>query len=84
LHLFPTLCEPTTTLWTGQPPIVEPSDGRGAMMPKRRHTRNHNKAKAINAERRLNETHCATVSELAAPDERRRTPAPRSNDPPPF
>ena len=29
------------------------------MMPKRRHTRAHNKAKAITAERRLNDAHVA-------------------------
>jgi hypothetical protein len=41
-------------LWTGEPPTVEPSRNRGVMMPKRRHTRAHNKTKAITAERRLN------------------------------
>ncbi|WP_164478834.1 HNH endonuclease signature motif containing protein, partial [Mycolicibacterium stellerae] len=45
-HLFPQLCAPTATLWTGQPPEVEPAQGRGAMMPKRRHTRAHTTAKA--------------------------------------
>jgi len=23
-HLFPQLCEPTATLWTGDPPVIEP------------------------------------------------------------
>jgi len=54
-HLFPTLCEPTGTLWTGQPPTIETTGDRGVMMPKRRHTRAHNKARAIAAERRLND-----------------------------
>ena len=39
LHLFPQLCKPTATLWTGEPPTAEPAGDRGAMMPKRRHTR---------------------------------------------
>ncbi len=55
MHLFPHLCEPTATLWTGDPPAVESTGDRGAMMPKRRHTRAHNTAKAIAAERRLND-----------------------------
>jgi hypothetical protein len=54
-HLFPTLCEPTGTLWTGEPPTIEPTGERGVMMPKRRHTRAQNIAKAIKAERRLND-----------------------------
>jgi hypothetical protein len=59
LHLFPKLCEPTATLWTGQPPAVETRGDRGVMMPKRRHTRAHHTAKAIAAERRLNDAHVA-------------------------
>jgi hypothetical protein len=55
LHLFPRLCEPTATLWTGDPPVVETTSDRGVMMPKRRHTRAQYTAKAIAAERRLNE-----------------------------
>ncbi len=55
-HLFPKqLCKPTGTLWTGDPPVVEPTGDRGAMMPKRRNTRAHNTATAISAERRLND-----------------------------
>ena len=49
------LCEPTATLWTGEPPTAEITDDRGVMMPKRRHTRAHNTATAIAAERRLND-----------------------------
>ena len=55
LHLFPQLCKPTATLWTGEPPVIEPTGERGAMMPKRRHTRAANTAKAKAAERRLND-----------------------------
>ena len=54
-HLFPALCRPTATLWIGEPPTVQHSADRGVMMPRRRHTRAHNKAKAIAAERRLND-----------------------------
>jgi hypothetical protein len=55
-HLFPTLCAPTATLWTGDPPVVEPTRGdRGAMMPQRRHTRAANTAKTIAAQRKLND-----------------------------
>jgi hypothetical protein len=55
LHLFPSLCRPTATLWTGDPPVLEPCGDRGVMMPKRRHTRAQYTAKAIAAERKLNE-----------------------------
>ena len=58
-HLFPQLCEPTATLWNGEPPVAESTGERGAMMPRRRHTRAHNKARAITAERRLNNHHVA-------------------------
>ncbi len=60
-HLFPQLCEPSATLWAGEPPVVEQTDGRGVMMPRRRHTRAHNTAKAKAAERRLNDTYAAEV-----------------------
>jgi len=53
--LFPSLCEPTGTLWEGVPPVVEATGSRGVMMPKRRHTRAQTTAKAIAAERRLND-----------------------------
>jgi hypothetical protein len=59
LHLFPTLCEPTATLWAGEPPVVEPSGDRGAMMPRRKRTRADSRAKATAAERRLNNDHVA-------------------------
>jgi hypothetical protein len=53
--LFPALCASTGQLWTGQPPAVDTSGDRGVMMPKRRHPRNHNKTRAIKAERKLND-----------------------------
>lgn len=53
--LFPVLCRPTATLWTGDPPVVPTSDLRGRSMPRRRRTRAHNRARAITAERRLND-----------------------------
>ena len=83
-QLFPTLCEPTGTLSLGQTPTADMNGDRGVMMPKRRHTRAHNTAEAINAERRLNENCAATVSELVNPAGSWRAPVPRSNDPPPF
>src|SRR4051794_32249201 len=58
-HLFPQLCQPTATLWAGEPPVVESTGERGAMMPKRRQTRAHNKAKAIAAARKFNDTYAA-------------------------
>jgi Domain of unknown function (DUF222) len=58
-HLFPKLCEPTATLWDGEPPFVASSGDRGVMMPKRRNTRAHNTTRAIAAERRLNDAHVA-------------------------
>ena len=51
--------KPTATLWPGEPPVVEPTANRAAMMPKRRHTRAHHTAKAIAAERKLNDAHVA-------------------------
>ena len=50
------LCEPTATLWTGDPPAAESSGDRGVMMPKCRHTRAHDTTKATAAERRLNDS----------------------------
>jgi hypothetical protein len=60
LRLFPTLCQPTATLWRpGDEPNVPPSDGRGLMMPKRRRTRAENLARRIEAERKLNDEYVA-------------------------
>jgi hypothetical protein len=60
VQLFPTLCQPTATLWSpGEEPTVPPSDGRGVMMPKRRRTRAENLARRIEAERKLNDEYIA-------------------------
>ncbi len=53
--LLPTLCRPTTTLWTADPPIVDTSDKREQAMPRRRRTRAQNLTRAITAERKLND-----------------------------
>jgi hypothetical protein len=55
-ELFPTLCRSTGELVLPGPATIAVRTGdRGAMMPKRRHTRARNRAKAIAAERRLND-----------------------------
>ncbi|HYZ67348.1 MAG TPA: DUF222 domain-containing protein, partial [Mycobacterium sp.] len=57
---FPTLCQPSATLWPpGHEPTVPTSDGRGAMMPTRRRTRADNRARRIQAERKLNDDYLA-------------------------
>ena len=53
--LFPSLCQPTGRLWPGDPPEPDTGDTRGAMMPRRRHSRAHNRMRAVAAERRLND-----------------------------
>ncbi|MGB2921699.1 MAG: HNH endonuclease signature motif containing protein, partial [Mycobacterium sp.] len=57
--LFPALSPPTAALWDGDPPhninINTNTDQRGAMMPRRRHTRAQNRAHTITTERRLND-----------------------------
>jgi hypothetical protein len=59
-QLFPALSEPTATLWApGHEPSVWPRDDRGVMMPKRRRTRAENRARRIEAERRLNNDYVA-------------------------
>ncbi len=52
--LYPILCRPTGTLWTGDPPQPTPNTHRGTMMPRRRNTRAHNRTRAITAERTHN------------------------------
>ncbi|MGB0875891.1 MAG: DUF222 domain-containing protein [Mycobacterium sp.] len=55
-RLFPGLRPATASIWDCDPPAVsEDTDRRGAMMPRRRHTRAANRARAIAAERRLND-----------------------------
>jgi hypothetical protein len=56
--LFPKLCHPTGDLALPDTTIDNTTD-RGVMMPKRRHTRAHNRQHAITAERRLNDAHVA-------------------------
>ena len=67
-HLFPQLCQPTATLWHDDPPAVDTNDNRAAMMPKRRHTRADNTAKATTAERKLNNAYAAgCIAERSKP-----------------
>jgi len=59
-QLFPTLCQPTATLWApGDEPTVPPSGDRELMMPRRRRTRAENLARRIEAERKLNDDYVA-------------------------
>jgi hypothetical protein len=87
--LFPTLSRPTATLWTTDPPTAPTNDHHATMMPRRRNTRAHNRARAITAERKLNSTQ--HTPETNTPDKtptRRRPPNDHGNDhgndPPPF
>lgn len=57
--LFPSLCRPTGVLWDADPPRPTACEARGAMMPRRRHTRAQNRARAVTAARRLNQQHGA-------------------------
>ena len=59
LTLFPSLCRPTGILWTGDPPTPNEHAGRDVKMPRRRHTRAHNRARTIAAQRKLNGEHTA-------------------------
>ncbi|TRW88873.1 DUF222 domain-containing protein [Mycolicibacterium sp. 018/SC-01/001] len=52
--LFPSLCRPTGILWDAEPPRAPACEARGAMMPRRRHTRAQNRTRAVTAARRLN------------------------------
>jgi hypothetical protein len=55
-ELFPTLCRSTGELRLSEPESTTARNGnRGAMMPKRRHTRAENRARAKAAERRRND-----------------------------
>ena len=55
--LFPTLCTPTAAVSASAVVAVEPN--RGLMMPRRKHTREYNRQRSIDAERRLNDDHAA-------------------------
>ncbi|WNG86491.1 DUF222 domain-containing protein [Mycobacterium sp. ITM-2016-00317] len=92
--LFPALCRPTGTLWTGDPPEPVISPHRGTKMPKRRNTRAHNRARSIEAERRRNRKQRAPDNDVPAkPPPRSHTPWESAtgwrepdygDDPPPF
>lgn len=56
--LFPALCVPTCELRVASTQYRSPGD-RGVMMPKRRRTRQQDRARRINAERALNAAHIA-------------------------
>jgi hypothetical protein len=53
---FPTLCRPTAPVVA---PAVEPEAALGLMMPRRKHTREYNRRRSIEAERRLNDDYVA-------------------------
>ncbi|HEU0190649.1 MAG TPA: DUF222 domain-containing protein [Mycobacterium sp.] len=57
--LFPALCQPTGRPPTPAPAANQPRGERTLMMPARKHTRAHDRAKRINSERALNATHVA-------------------------
>jgi hypothetical protein len=57
--LFPSLCRPTAPVTTTAPGTATGDPGRSLAMPKRRHTRQHNRQQAITAERRLNDGYVA-------------------------
>jgi hypothetical protein len=56
---FPTLCRPTAPVAPSDA-TAEPATGR--MMPRRKHTRDYNRQRSIEAERRLNDAHIAERS----------------------
>ena len=56
--LFPSLCRPTAPVSTpANVASVEPN--RGLMMPRRKHTREYNRQRSIEAERKLNDEYVA-------------------------
>ncbi|HEX9499525.1 MAG TPA: HNH endonuclease, partial [Mycobacterium sp.] len=55
--LFPTLCKPTAPV--SAPAVVAAEPNRGLMMPRRKNTRAQDRAKRIEAERRLNDAYVA-------------------------
>lgn len=54
--LFPTLCKPTAPVSS---PAATPQSASGLTMPRRKHTREENRQRSIEAERRLNDDHVA-------------------------
>ena len=98
--LFPTLCRPTATLWTADPPTITANHNRGLAMPRRRHTRAHNRTRAITTERQRNAEQRAHHPNTTTTGQPPRNPIPYQhipyqspsgwhepdygNDPPPF
>ncbi|MGZ8748140.1 MAG: hypothetical protein ACXWZ2_14255 [Mycobacterium sp.] len=60
--LFHTLCQPTAPITARETPHTT---NRGLMMPRRTHTRTHNRTTAINDERRHNQTLIDTETQAA-------------------
>jgi hypothetical protein len=56
--MFPTLCKPTAPV-SAPANVSSVGPNRGLMMPRRTNTRAHDRAKRIEAERRLNDAHVA-------------------------
>jgi hypothetical protein len=83
-RLFPTLCKPTAPV---NAPANVPGDqpNRGLMMPRRRSTRAHDRAKRVDAERarnqQLRENPGNDCDDAYFPS---RPPPPGDDDPPPF
>ncbi|MFI5506627.1 DUF222 domain-containing protein [Mycobacterium sp. NPDC051804] len=98
--LFPTLCRPTAPVEVVHPAGDCPTDpaARGLAMPRRKTTRAHNRTKAINDERRFNQTLIQAEAEQRAHERQQqdtgidcesayspsRPPPSYDDDPPPF
>ena len=88
--LFPMLCLPTATLWSGDPPQVPDSAHKNDMMPRRTRPRAQTRAAYIAAQRLRNRTERLTHNALdngeVPPPDYDFTTDPREygNDPPPF
>jgi hypothetical protein len=54
--LFPMLCKPTAPV---APPAAMPEAATGLTMPRRKHTREYNRQRSIEAERKLNDEYVA-------------------------
>ena len=59
--LFPTLCKPTAPVAPVNAPSDQPS--RGLAMPRRKHTREYDRRRNIETERRLNDGYVSERSE---------------------
>jgi len=80
--LFPELCDPTApAVTTGTPP---PKDTAGMMMPRRRTTRAHDRARRIADERARNQELIDNPQEPEEPEIPEPLPHPSDDDPPPF